>query len=497
MLKQEAQDQLAEIVHLGAVDGIYYSKQWFPRTFRQPSGPFHRRLWDELDNPQHQFSAVEMFRGSGKTTTLRSYVSRRIAYGISRTIMLVGPEQKHPRRTIHWLQTQVERNKPWTQAFGIRKGKKWSEEAIEIIVESAECTVNVLAFGIYASTRGLNIDDYRPDLILVDDPCDEENTGTEDQRKKMEALFFGSLQQSLAPRSEAEHSKMVLLQTGLHKEDLINLTHKDGSWHTFKLGVFDEEGRSVWEDRFPTAELLEKKRGFLERNQLHYWLREMECKIISAETAAFNVSLLKHYENLPAHMHVFAGIDPARETKKTNTRAHKAAIVFIGVADGVTYLLEYWAAKDANPEILWTEYLRMATRWRPLLTGIETHAYQQTLEWYFNQRMMQTNTPFTIKPYNDRRKKPDRIRQAFTQRIVMGTFQTAKGQTEFNEALAEYTDDVDIDVLDAGAIAIDVATPWITATLMGEDTSDDYMLPQGQGQDLTQIVQGEFIPPCP
>ena len=479
-----------ELVQLGASDGVFYSHQWFPQTFRQKTPPIHYKVWDEMDDPTSQFSAFELFRGSGKTTIMRGHCTKRIAYGLSRTIMLIGPEQKHPKRTIRWIMRQVEYNTPWATTFGLFKGTKWSEEEIEIVNESAECRIFVIAFGLTGSIRGLNLDDYRPDFIGVDDPCDEENTGTADQRKKVDGLFFGNLQQSLAPRSEAPHSKMVLLQTGLHKEDLINQCHKDPTWKTIKLGIFDDDGRSVWEERFPTEEMLAKKRAFIERSQLPYWLREMECKIVSHETAAFNTKLLKHYETLPSFMQVFAGIDPARETKRT-TRAHKAAIVFIGVSKGITYWLEDWSAKDANPEMMWVEFLRMATYWRPLITGIETVAYQQTLEWYFNQRMQQTNSPFTIKPYDDRRRKPDRIRQAFTQRIVMGTFQTRIGMHEINAALAEYTDEVDIDILDAGAIALDIATPWINAGLFGEE--DDYLsLPPGQ-----EPATKEFLPSCP
>ena len=484
-------DKINEIVHLGAVDGVFYAHQWFPKAFRQSTPKFHRTIWNEMDDPESQFVGLECFRGSGKTTIMRAAVSKRIAYGLSRTIMLVGPEQKHPRRTIRWLAKQVLHNTPWAQTFGLYKGEKWSEEEIDIINESSGCRIAVIAFGLTGSIRGLNLDDYRPDFIGVDDPCDEENTGTETQREKLDALFFGNLQQSLAPRSEAPHSKMVLLQTGLHKDDLIHQAKRDPTWKTVELGIFDENGRSVWEERFPTQEMLAKKKAFIERNQLPYWLREMECKIVSKETAAFNTQMLKHYETLPSSMQVFAGIDPARETK-LQTRAHKAAIVFIGVEKGISYLLEYWAAKNANPEILWQEFLRMAITWRPMITGIETVAYQKTLEWYFTQRMMQTNTPFTVRPYDDRRKKPDRIRQAFTQRIVMGTFQTRKDQHEFNAGLAEYTDDVDIDLLDAGAIALDIATPWITATLFGEEGEDYLSLPSGK-----ELATNEFKPPCP
>lgn len=489
---EDQQKALEEMVMLGAADGVFFSHQFFPQTVRQSSPDIHYQVWDYMDDPEHQNMGLELFRGSAKTTITRCNVAKRISYGVSRTIMIVGPEQKHARRSVRWLMRQIEINSLWTQTFGLKKGAKWSEEEIEIINESANCRIFVIAFGITASTRGLNLDDYRPDFIVLDDCCDEENTGTPDQRQKIRGLLFGNIMQSLAPRSEAPHSKIVMLQTGLHKEDLINTAHKDPSWQTVQLGCFDKDGRSTWEERFPTEELLAKKRSFIEQNNLPYWLREMECKIVSMETAAFNTNLLVNYENLPASLTVFAGIDPARETKKS-TRAHKAAIVFIGVANGVSYLLEYWAAKDANPEMLWQEYLRMAITWRPLVTGIETVAYQQTLEWYFNQRMQQTNSPFTIKPYNDRRRKPDRIRQAFTQRIAMGTFQTRKDQHEFNAALAEYTDDVDIDILDAGAIALDIATPWIHAGLFGEDEDSTLMLPQGVESRRSQ----EFIAPCP
>lgn len=468
---------------------MFYAHQWFPKTFRQDSPEFHRIAWDEMDDPENAFIGLEMFRGSAKTTIMRTHVSKRVAYGVSRTLLFVGPNAGHAARSVRWLARQVETNRPWTEAFGLYKGNKWSEHEIEIINETSECTIFVLAMGITGSTRGLNLDDYRPDFIGVDDPCDEENTATPEQREKMNALFFGSLQQGLAPKSEAPHAKMGLFQTGLNKKDLIHQCHEDDTWKTIKLSVFDEKGESRWPQRFPTEELIEKKKAFIERGQAHYWLREMECKIVSAETAAFNTNLLKHYTQLPEDMVVFAGIDPARETKR-NTKAHKAAIVFIGVSKGTAYLLEHWAEENQNPEAIWQAYLSMAVRWRPQITAVESVAYQQTLEWYFRQRMAQTNNYFTVKQYNDRRRKPDRIRQAYTQRITMGTFQTRKDDHIFNLALAEYTDDVDIDVLDAGAIALDEASGYLNASLF--EGGDSYLLPSGK-----EVDQLEFQEPCP
>lgn len=476
---------ISDRVRLGAADGIFYSRVYFPKTFRQDSPDIHKVVWHMMDSPKYDFVGLEMFRGSAKTTTMRTHVSKRVAYGLSRTILFVGASQAHAARSVRWLARQIEQNHLWCQDFGLERGNKWSESEIEIINHSSGIRIFVLAMGMTGSTRGLNLDDYRPDFIGVDDPCDEENTGTPEQREKMEALFFGSLQQGLAPKSEAYHRKMVLLQTGLNKFDLIHLCHKDPTWKTLKLGVFDRDGRSVWETRFPTKALLDAKQAFVSRGQIHYWLREMECKVVSSESAAFNTKLLQFYDLPPEGMITFIGVDPARETK-LKTKAHKAAIVCIGIANGVAYLLEYWAEPNKNPEAIWQAYSEIAIRWRPQLTGVESVAFQQTLAWYFRQRMIQTNTYFTVREVTDKRKKPDRIRQAYTERINMGTFRVRENQVDFIEALTDYTDDVDIDVLDAGAIALDLASPALRASLFSAN--------QDQGNEFKHLT---FQPPCP
>ena len=96
-------------------------------------------------------------------------------------------------------------------------------------------------------------------LIIVDDPSDEENTNSPESRKKISDLFFGSLEKSLAPRAESPDAKIVLLQTSLDTEDLINACHRDLQWATRKYSCFDSTGRSRWEAAFPTTELQASK----------------------------------------------------------------------------------------------------------------------------------------------------------------------------------------------------------------------------------------------
>src|SRR4030066_1381637 len=203
---------MAELVTLAAMDSELYARVFFPKTVRQTSPPFHREMDAVLDDDS-RLVAFMIFRDGAKTTKVRLFNSKRIAYGISRTIVVVGKSQDHARRTIEWLMRAVEFNSTWVQTFGLRKGTKWTSEEIEIFHGIDEVPIRVIALGITGSTRGINVDDYRPDLIIIDDPCDEENTATPEQREKTSERVFGALAKSLSPATECPDAKMALLQT--------------------------------------------------------------------------------------------------------------------------------------------------------------------------------------------------------------------------------------------------------------------------------------------
>ncbi len=93
----------------------------------------------------------------------------------------------------------METNKALCSVFGLRAGKKWTEDQAQIHSDLLGTTSTVLALGITGQTRGINIGDYRPDLIVADDPLTEENVATLEQREKVGQLFFGALAKSLAP----------------------------------------------------------------------------------------------------------------------------------------------------------------------------------------------------------------------------------------------------------------------------------------------------------
>ena len=448
-----------ELVQLCALDMELYCHTFFPKTFRQRSPQFHQEIDRLLDAPEARYVGIEVFRGGAKTTKTRAFASKRIAYGYSRTIMILSSSQEHAKRSLRWLRTQVEHNTTWAGTFGLRKGSKWTDEFLEIIHAKLDHPIAIIAVGITGQTRGVNIDDYRPDLIIVDDPDDEETTATPEQRKKTENRFFGAIEKSLTPATENPDAKLVLLQTSLHREDLINRCHIDPQWYTTRFGILDEAGKSRWPDRFPTDTVRAHKAAHIARGQTLLWLREMECTVGDEETADFKREWLKFWDVLPETMLVILAVDPVPppselQIKQGLKNKDFEVLSVWGYSRGRFYLLEYARSRGHEPQWTITEFFRLLNKWKPLKARVEGTAYQRTLKWILEQEMKKRRQYIQIDAEADKRKKRHRIVQAFSGIGAAGNLYIHPSHQDFASEFAAYPNVDHDDTLDAAAMAV-------------------------------------------
>ena len=220
-----------EMIHLCAVDNDFFCHTFFPEAFRSSSPPYAARLDRALNDPKIRLLNARVFRGGAKTTLLRAFAAKRIAFGTSRTILYIGASEGHATRSVQWLRGKIEpklggdgvyRATPFAHTFGLKPGKKWQEHEIEIVqsVPKRDGTTEernfwVMGVGITGSIRGINFDDYRPDLIILDDVITDESASTAPQRDKLADLIMGAIKNSLAPATEEPNAKLVMLQTPL------------------------------------------------------------------------------------------------------------------------------------------------------------------------------------------------------------------------------------------------------------------------------------------
>ena len=471
-----------DAVELGAVDGDFFAHYFFPTTVRQKSSPIHQKMWALGDDNTQRYLAFILFRDSAKTTTIRLMLARRLSYAMSRTVFYLGKSDAHSLRSIEWIKRRVLTNKVWAQTFGLRKGSKWSEHEIEVVNDRYGVTTRFVGAGIEGAVRGLNVDDFRPDFIVLDDVVSEGNSGSPAVVAATNELIFGAVKDTLAPRSEAPWAKMMLLNTPQTLNDATQIVKLDPLWNVYEQGVFDEKGESIWPDRWSTEELLKEKDSAVRRGMVHVWLREKECCLHSPMGAAFNIGLVKPWEELPEGVTVI-GVDPTPPPAESDTATVKRKLdTFVIAVWRKTktgwHSCEFWSGKAPQPEEWLIKLFELVWRWRPLHVSVETIANQRMVKHAIETHMKQTRQFFTLKGVEDRRKKSVRILDAFGPRLAVGEIFIHPSHTEIKGEMALYVPYVENqpdDYLDASAIAFNSLPEGVAFSLTHSDEEEDDM----------------------
>lgn len=446
-----------EAAVLGAQDGIFFSHYFFPKTCRQDPAPFHPDIWKRLDGPS-RYVAIEVFRGGAKTTLIRLNLARRICYGISRTILYLGKSEGKAVSSINWLASQVRRNELWANVFQLRLGEVDNKLELEVFHGAEGHSVRIIGMGIEGSVRGTNVEDYRPDFIVLDDVLDESNCSTLEQRNKILDRIEGAVKRSLAPRADSPLAKMAFINTPMDQEDPIELAMNDPEYDSLRISCFKEDGESAWPALYPTQELRDAKQAAIYRNRLSIWLREMECLTVADEKRYFKVEWLQYWTTLPERMTIVAAIDPSPPKDEEPDQRKKKdpdpeVLVVMGRWGRSYYLIQVTKINDPDPEKTWTELKSMKARWPLQGVAVETVAFQKTLEWYLKRRMHEERNWLPITKIDSKINKVKRIRQRFSSLCPDGSLWVHGSQTDFIEEYRNYPEVRHDDELDAVEMA--------------------------------------------
>lgn len=467
-------NDVADLVDQYMLDNELYCKTFFPRTCRQESAPFHRRMDDAMWARRRKV-AIKVFRDGAKTARVRMFVSKRIAYGISRTILWISKSEGAALANISWLRTLVETGSHWAQFWGITKGKTWSDDQIELVNTVLGVTITVIAVGIHGQIRGLNFEDYRPDLIVCDDIEDEKTVNTKEQIKKHSDLLHGTVMRGLASPTDNPDAMILIIQTPLDPDDAVETAFANqgpdplSDWLCIEASCFetDEEGnlQSAWPAKFPLSFLLGEKQSYIKLNKLSVWLREMEVTVTSKETCFFVAEWLKKHDALPSGPQfrwdeLVLFIDPASSDSPT---ADFQAITLTGRAGGHAWLIAYNQSRGQDIEQsvtkffdTWDLMLVLAKGFSTLKFGVEIIAYQRQLKRAIEKEMQRRRRYAYIEGVQDKREKSDVINQAFTPVASMGMYHCLNSHTEFITDFEKYPGIKKDDLIESAARGLDM-----------------------------------------
>lgn len=420
-----------ELVKLSAVDNDLFCSTFFPKAARQRSAPFHKDIWYHLEDPSKRFLNLVCFRDSAKTTLLRMFTGKRVAYNTSKTILYVGSSEAHAVRSVQWLRSRIEekmakdgsmQKELFAQVFDLKQGKKWTDDELEIFHGVDAQPIWVKGVGITGNIRGINFDDYRPDLIILDDILTDENGATKEQRDKITDLVTGALKNSLSPATESPNAKLVMLNTPQHQEDVVAKASKDSEWFTARYSCWtkatenlpDDQQMSAWEDRHPTPVRRAEKASAIKANRLSSFIKEKEVRVVTKENALFLPEWLRFYDVAPAFGQTVLFIDPTPPPKEGASGKQIARLDYEVVGcmrrhAGNFYLLDIEGIQGTNPDWTIAKFFEMRFKWRPYKAIVEGVAYQRTLKWILENEMRRRNSWITVETFDDIRSKPVRI----------------------------------------------------------------------------------------
>jgi phage terminase large subunit-like protein len=505
---------LAEIVRLGALDNDLFARTFFPAAARQRAPLFHKEMDELLDNPAYRKVNLNCFRGSAKTTKLRIFAAKRIAYGISRTILYVGASEAHASRSIQWLRSQIDekmdadgvkRRPLFAQAFGLQPGKKWTDTEVEIEHTITGKVVWVLGAGITGNIRGINFANYRPDLIVLDDVVTDENAATADQREKITDLVLGAVANSLAPETEEPNAKIAILQTPLHPTDVSARAAEARDWKTATFGCWTRGTRdlpvdmqdSAWAERYPTPILRREKKAAIDNNSLSKFLREMECRLTSPEVNPFKSEWLRYRDGpVPLRGLAVLSIDPVpppsdKAVRKRSDTDFEAQVVWRR-ANGQYHLVECVVNRGHEPSWSVTTALSLAYKHRVARIVLENIGYERTLKWLLETEMKRRGVYYMISDVGDKTRrlnKHARIVGALQGPASQSALWVDKSMAPFIEQFVAYRLGIDHDdILDASANALmDLISPYV------EMSGDEY----AELWDDSDVPPMKLIRRCP
>jgi hypothetical protein len=346
-----------------------------------PVPQFHAEIWGLLTDAEKERVLLAIPRGHAKSTLAKLcviwywlFTSHRFCVYLSNT----APIAKGACRDI----IEYLSHPNFLAIYGQVKMVKHSENEGLWIFDLPmgngrvkRCILRALGQG--QQMRGINIDNQRPDLAVVDDVEDNDNTASESQQKKLDQWMYGPFLQALAQRR-----KILWLGNMLAKTSLLSRQSRNPAWNPVIFGclIKDAEGnlRPLWPDRWTVEQLTESFREYKGMGLVETWMCEMMNMPGHGENG-FTADQL-NYLPTPDPADVAAAwitIDPAFGLAAHNDES--AIAVHVITRGGTTPITLPPIHGHWNESQLFDEALALAMHWGAWTWGIEAVAAQRVL----------------------------------------------------------------------------------------------------------------------
>lgn len=394
---------------------VEFRRLLFPASDDVPPAPFHAEWSDILLRGDRHF-AVEAFRESAKTQiVIRANLLHALSYPQPHRsyLVVICSTQRTASKKLQECSRELAASKDFSVL--VEKVVEDSGLALEVQYRTGQ-RVRIEAYGKGAAVRGLSWGAKRPDLVIIDDPQDEEDARSETVTETDWDWFLSDVY------FLGQSSRIFLIGNNLGERCIIERVLAGAEqlgFQAVRIPVLDAEGLSAWPEKWPVEHVQAEREEFARLGKLDIWYRNKMCECIDPDSQKFRRDMLRYFENTlkTNGMSIYTTVDLAI-SKKVN--ADYSVVLTMGVnGDGHWFVLDVEYGRY-DPTQTMDAIFSAVRKWHPLAVGIEAVAYQSALQHFLEKEMPKRNTFFRIQPLKAEKKKELRI-DALQPRFAVGS----------------------------------------------------------------------------
>ena len=480
-----------EALQLANKDLIAFGKLFLPDDFLRSETPFfHYEVADAVMDYDVRQLAVVLPRGHGKTVLTKANILHDFVFAKEPLFYgWVAASSKISVPNLDYVKYHLEYNDSVRYYFGDLKGRKWTEDDIEL---SNGC--KLISKSNLSGIRGGAKLHKRYDLIVLDDFEDENNTITPEARSKISNLVTAVVFPALEPKT----GRLRINGTPVHYDAFIQnilvgyqKAQKEDqpfSWRVITYKAIQEDGTPLWASWFGHEEMKRKKKFYADSGTPQKLYQEYMMEVQSDKDSIFTRDHIKYWdgefikepETGMTFLKVegedvqpcstFVGVDPATDSARRDSDFSVIIVVAVTPNNNV-YIVNYdrrrglpvLAIPGTDKKGIVDYIFDYSKFYNPALFTIEDTAMSKPVFQAIRAEMRRRND-FSIgfkeeKPGN-RMSKRDRIQEILAQRFAVGQIHLKKTQYDLEREIITFGPRMaHDDTIDALAYACKYAYP--------------------------------------
>ncbi len=359
----------------------------FPDIFTADFSTLHQQIFD-LINAGYTKIAIAAPRGLGKTSIVRTVAARSVLFRLTNFIVYLSNSATSAEMQTENLKRDLIGNKQVRQLFGNIKESIDSPEGMdETFSKSAWVAYGstlILPRGAGQQVRGLNWNNFRPGLVIIDDLENKDEIRSEENRKKLKEWFWSDLMKTES--RYGEKTIFIYIDTIKHEDSLLVDLIESPDWASIQLSICDSNYKSYDSNYMTDDEIMTEVNEHRRLGTLDSFYMERMNIPIATEDAVFKQGYFKYFEDCGDKVRVtekdgsvtelrtydmlhMTIVDPAKTVK---LQSADSAVITVAVHrnSGKIFVRDIISEKF-YPDQLYEEMFRQVQHFKSFLLGYE------------------------------------------------------------------------------------------------------------------------------